>query len=128
MVSRAAALADPAVAEAFLDEGVGNHEVQDLIDGDAHGVQGQGLGQGPGEAVQNEAILAVLLGQPLLDDAVYHLVRDQAPLVDNGLGLLPQRGAGPDGLPQDDAGGDRGNVQMLLDDLPLGPLPRSRGS
>ena len=93
-----------------------------------HGVQGLGLGQRPGEAVQDEAVFAVILGQPFLDDAVDHLVGDQAPLVDDGLGLHAQLGAGLDGLPQHDAGGDGGDVQALPDDLTLGALSRAGGS
>ena len=110
MVSGAAALADTAVAQPFLDDLVRHLDIQYLVDLHTHGVQGLGLGQRPGEAVQDEAVFAVILGQPFLDDAVDHLVGDQAPLVDDGLGLH---------------GGD---VQALPDDLTLGALSRAGGS
>ena len=128
MVGGSAPLAHTAVAQPLFNESVGNLDVQHLVDLHTHLVQRLGLGQGAGKAVQDEAVFAVLLGQPLPHDAVDHLVGDQATLVDDSLCLLPQGGAGLDGLPQDDAGGDGGDIQALPDDFTLGALPRAGGS
>ena len=126
MVGGAAAGADPAAAHALHDLLIGDLDGDHGVEGDARLLQSLGLGDRAGHAVQDEAGLAVVLGQALGDDADDHLVGDQLAGVHVLLGLQAHRRAVLHGGPEDVASGDGGDVQLLVQDLSLGALAGAR--
>jgi len=91
-------------------------------------VQGLGLGHGAREAVEDEAPFGVRLGQALADDADDQLVGDQFAPFHDGLGLLPQGGAGGHRRAQQVTGGDLGDLVLFHQALGLGALAGSGGA
>ena len=79
--------AHPAAAHALLDLAVGDLDGDHMVKHDAGLVQGLGLGQGAGHAVQDKALGTVGLLQPLGHDADDHGIGDQLACVHIGLGL-----------------------------------------
>ena len=128
MVACAARLADAAAAHPVKDHVLVHRQVQHLVDADAHLLDGLGLGDGAGHAVQDKALGAVGLGQPLLQDADDDVVRHKAAGVHVALGLQAHLGAVLDGGAQDVAGGDCRDAQLGGEDLGLGALARTRGA
>ena len=128
MVARAALFAHAAAAHPVKDDVLVHCQVQHLVDADAHLLNGLGLGDGAGHAVQDEALCAVRLGQPLFQDADDDIVRHKAAGVHVALGLQAHLGALLDGGAQDVAGGDGRDAQLGGEDLGLGALARTRGA
>ena len=99
-----------------------------MVKDDAGLLQGLGLGDGAGHPVQDIAVGAVGLGQPLHHDADDHSVRDQLASVHIALGLEPHGRAVLHGRAQDVPGGDGGDAQLLTEDRRLGALSGARRS
>ena len=59
---------------------------QRLVEFRQYTVQCLGLGQVPGEAVENVALSGVVGAKPILDEAQHHLVSDQFTGIHGGLG------------------------------------------
>src|SRR5260221_2165016 len=101
---------------------VGGHHAgfgQDLV-------QDLRLGDVAREAVEEEAVRGVGLGQPVADDVYRELVRDQLPGVGVLLRLHAQGGAAADVRAEDVAGGDLRHAQVVGDELGLRALARTR--
>ena len=128
VVAGAALLADAAAAHPVKNHVLVHGQVQNLVDPDAHPLDGLGLGDGAGHAVQDEALGAVGLCQPLFQDADDDIIRHKAAGVHVTLGLQAHLGALLDGGPQDVAGGDGRDAQLGGEDLGLGALARTRGA
>ena len=128
MVRGTASLADTASGHTGDDGVVGHLDIEDRVDLHAHGVQSLGLGDGPGEAVQDEAVLAVILSQPLFDDADEDLIGHQLAALHVGFGLQAHLRAAPQRFAQHVPRGNGGDVVVLADDLRLGAFPSSRGA
>ena len=99
-----------------------------MIEGDPGLVQGLSLADGAGHAVQDIAIGAVGLSQPLGHDADDHGVRNQLTGVHIGLGLQPGGGAVLNGGAEDVAGGNGRDVQLGAEDLGLGAFAGAGGA
>src|SRR5205823_3886150 len=84
------------------------------------------LRDGPREAVEDEAIPAVRLFEPLADDADHELVRHELACVHEGLGLLAELGAVTHRLAQDVPGGDLRYAEVRVELLGLRALPGTR--
>ena len=119
-------MAGPAARHAGLDDAVGHLQGEDRVKADAVALQGFGLSDGTGYAVQDEAACAVGLGQPLLDDTDDDLIRNQLARVHIALGLQADGSALLDGCAQDIAGGDGWDAQLAADNLRLGALAGAR--
>ncbi len=89
-------------------------------------VKRSGLGDAAGEAVQQEPVGAVGLGQPLQHHRDDDVVGDQLAGVQVGLGHLAQRGAVGHIGPQDVAGGHVHQLEPVSDPVRLGSLARPR--
>ena len=98
-----------------------NHEI------DIHALfhQRLGLGDGAREAVEQEAVLAVVLGDALFDQAENDVVGYQTAGIHHFLGFQAQRGARFHRGTQHIAGGDLGNGKFFLDELRLSALTRT---
>ena len=125
MVACAALLADAAAAHALHDHIVLDLQLQHLVDADAHGLDGLGLSDGAGHAVQDETVGAVILCQAFLQDADDDLIGHQSASVHEALCLQAHLGAFLDSSAQDVAGADGGDVQLCADDLGLGAFARA---
>ena len=97
-----------------LDAAVGEHVVEDL-----------GLRDRAREAVEQEAAVRVVLGQPVADHVDGDVVRDEVAPVHERLGLEPERGPLADVRAEDVAGRDLGHREVLGDELRLCPLAGS---
>ena len=81
MIRVAAGGAEPSAAEPFDDRFVRHLKRKDDVDADAHLLQRFGLRDGAGEAVEDEAVLAVRFGKSVLEDADDDIVGyERAPL------------------------------------------------
>ena len=78
------------------------------------------------EAVQDKALRAVRLLDPLGDQAVDHIVGDQPPGIHDRLGLTADFGPGGDRLAQHVAGREMGQPVAGLEAQSLGPLAGPR--
>src|SRR5439155_16623735 len=85
-----------------------------------------GLRDGWGEAVHDEALLAVALLQAVADDADHDVVRHVAARGHDGLRFEAERRAGCDLSPQDVAGGDVRDVEGAVQQLRLGAFAAPR--
>ena len=126
VVAGTALFADAAAAHALHDHIVLDLQLQHLVDADAHSLNGLGLGNGAGHAVQDEAVGAVGLCQTLLQDADDDLIGHQCAGVHEALCLQAHLGAILHGSTQDVAGADGGDVQLCADDLGLRALTGTR--
>ena len=106
---------DAAAAHALDDGGVGHVDLEHDVELDAGGLHRVGLRDGAREAVEQEAVGAVGLGDALLDQADDDVVADQAAAVHHLLGRHAQRRAGLDGGAQHVAGGDLRDAVLLAD-------------
>jgi hypothetical protein len=117
-----------AAAAHALDDGVVGHvDLQHVVELDAGGLHGVGLRDGAREAVEQEAVGAVGLGDALLDQADDDVVADQRAGVHHLLGGQAQRRAGLDGGAQHVAGGDLRDAVFLADEGRLACPCRRRG-
>ncbi len=91
-------------------------------------VQRLGLGHGAGEAVQDEALLAVGLRQAILDDADDHFIGHQFPGIHEFLGLAAHFGAFFDRGAENVAGGDLRNLEFVNQLLGLGAFASPRAA
>src|SRR3954451_1446259 len=105
-----------------VDEERGGEAAVDLLQ---RGVERLGLLVRAWEAVEEEAVLGVGLGEPVEDHADDDLVGDQVAAVHVLLGLLAEVRAVLDGLAQHVARGDVGEREVLLEALGLGALARA---
>ena len=128
MVGGPAVDAGPAAGHSPLNLLVGDLNGDHRIELDTGLLQGLSLGDGAGHPVQDIALLAVGLGQPLGDDADDDVVRDQLAGVHILLGLQAHGGAVGHGGAEDVAGGNGGDVQLLADDLRLSAFTGARGA
>ena len=87
MVGSAAILANTASGHTLGDDFVCHINIDDILNVNAHRVQSLGLRNGSGEAVKDEAVLAVVGGESLLDNADDHFVGNKLALVHVGLGF-----------------------------------------
>ena len=81
-----------------------------------HGVEGLGLGDGAGEAVEEEAGYLPVGGYLVADHALDHLVWYEVAAVDELSGLLAELCAGGHLLTQEISGGEV-KIMVFLDDL-----------
>jgi hypothetical protein len=81
-----------------------------------------GLAGGTREAVEDEPVARLLLGDAVGDQPHHHLVRDQVASVHVLLCLPAELGAVAHRRAQDVPGGVVGQAEILLQSLPLGPL------
>ena len=112
MESLAAVLAGTAAGHTIHNDLVLHLDGEGTVDLDTHGLHGLGLGDGPGHAVKDVALLAVFLGQPLLDDADNDIIRNQLACFHIAFGLNAHRGACLHGGSQDVAGGYGGDTEL----------------
>ena len=109
---------------------VGDLEQQHVLEATAHGrqhaVERLGLHHGAGEAVEQEARLAVGPAQPLVDHAVDQLVGHQLAGVGVRLELLAQGAALADGGADDVTRRDLRDAELLDDGLGLRALASAR--
>ena len=128
MIAVAAAGADTATRYTPGDHLVGDIDVHHTVDDDAHAVKCLGLRDGAGEAVQNEAVFAVVLRKTVTDDADDHLVGDERAGFDIGLGFPAHLRAAFQRFTDHIARGDRGDAQPIAKDLGLRPLAGAGGA
>ena len=126
MVGGAAGGADPAACHALHDLLVGDFDGDHSVEGDARLLQGLCLGNGAGHPVEDEAVLAVCLGQTLGDHPDDHLIGDQLAGIHIRLGLQANGSPVFHRSSENVAGGDGGNAQFLIQDLSLGAFPGAR--
>ena len=88
---------DPAPAHALDDRLIGHVDLQHQVELDICGLHRVGLRDRSREAVEQEAVGAIALGDTLLDQADDDLVADQTSSVHHLLGGQAHRGAGFDG-------------------------------
>ena len=132
VVVPAAAPADPASAEPRHRLLVGHLEEHHPVEGRPLGleqlVERLRLRRRPREAVQDEPLPAVRLGEPLADESDDHRVGDQLARVHVAPGLEPEPGAVRDGLPQHVPGRDLRHAPARGEPARLRSLPGPRRS
>ena len=112
-----------AAAAHALDDGLEGHvDFQHVVEVDASFLHGLGLGNGAREAVEQETVGAVVLGDAFLHQVDDQVVADQTARVHDLLGFDAQRGAGLDGGAQHVARGNLRNAVLLADEGGLGAL------
>ena len=128
VIAGAAAFADTPSAHAGDDLLIGDLDGDHGVESDTCLLQSLGLGDGAGHAVQNVAVGTVRLLQTLVDDADDDLIGHQLTGIHILLGLQPGGRTVLHSRPQDIAGGDGGDVQLLLDDVCLRALTGTRSA
>ena len=113
VVACAALFTNPAAGKPFFNHFISHVDVDGLVDDDPHLVQGLSLRNRPGEAIQDEAVFAVILRQALFDDPDDHIVGYQLAGVHKGLGLKAHFSTVFQRLADDVAGADGGDVQSF---------------
>ena len=98
---------------------------QGFIHLDAHIHQRLGLGQVPGEPIQDESIGAVGGGNSVANDLGYDFIRHKFSLVHQVFHLLSQLGAAADHITQRVSGGDLFDPVASAQDIRLGALAGS---
>src|SRR6202035_2472238 len=118
-----------ALAEALPDGLRVDLQIQDRVQGPVergqHAIQCVRLGNGPGGAVEDDALLCVGVEEPMLDEVDNQAVGHQLAAVEVGLDALAERGPRGDLGPQDVPGRDRGDAVLLGQHRRLGPLAGS---
>ena len=117
--ARAAAAADTAAGHARFDDGVIDLDGDDSVKVDTGGFERLGLRDRARHAVKDEAVRAVVAGDPLADDADDDIVRNELASVHEAFGLQAGFGSVFDRFAKNVAGGNGGDVQLLADDLRL---------
>ena len=111
-------------AEALKDAGV---TIDHVVDGHTGVLQRFGLRDGPREAVEQEALGAIGLGDAFLDQGDDDVVGYQAAAVHHAFHLLAERAAGLDCGAQHVAGGDLRNAEDVYKrQPPAGSRPATR--
>src|ERR1700682_1742646 len=122
-------VAAAALAEALPDRPWVHLQIQDRGPGPVecgqHAVQRLRLGNGPREAVEDEALLRVRVPQPMLDEGDHQAVGHQLAAIEVCLDPLSQQGLRRDLGPQDIPGRDRRDPIPLGQHCRLGPLAGS---
>ena len=128
MVAGSAVLADAAAAHALHDRLIGDLNGDYVVKPDPGLLQRLSLSDGAGHAVQDIAVLAVILVQPVMDDADDDLIGDQLAGLHVGFRLLAGGGAVFHGGPEDVASGDCGDIQHFAQALSLCALAGAGGA
>ena len=132
VVRMALRAADPAAAEAGHQIGLRDLDVRrDVHPAAAVGeglVEDLGLSGVAREAVEQDALRGVRLGQPLEEHVDRHRIGDEFAAVHVALGGEAQRRPVADGGPEQVAGGDVGQAEPLGQDLGLRPLAGAGGA
>jgi hypothetical protein len=118
----------PPARQTIHDLPVGDRDLDHRIDADPGLAQRFRLGESSREAVEQEAVGAVRLADPLSNEPDNHLVGNQPTRVHRGLRLASERAAGRHGGPQHVAGRDLRNAVALADCLRLRALAAARRS
>lgn len=118
---------DKTAGDARDEEGVVDLELNGVVNllllGLKHGVELDGLGDGAGEAVEDEAVLALLVRLELRLDHVDHdVVRDKAAGVHNLLGGLAELGLSLDLSAEHVAGSEVADAVLVGNGGSLGAL------
>ena len=109
-----------AAAAHAVDDGVKGHvNFEDIVQFDASRLHGIGLRDGAGEAVKQEAVGAVGLGDAFFDQVDDQVVADQTARFHDGFGFQAQGCARFDGGAQHVAGGDLWNAELLANESGL---------
>src|SRR5690625_431635 len=116
---------DPTAADPTDDLFVRHHDFHHVVDGNPGLLQGLGLGNGAGEAVEQEAASAVRHGDALLYQGDDDVVGNQASRTHHALDLAAQLRSGLDRRAQHVAGGDLGDAVVANKVLSLGALARA---
>ena len=90
-----------------------------------HLVQGFGLGHCPGKTVQDESLFAIRLGQPVFDDTDDYFIGHQCSGIHALLGLLAHFRPFFHRRPEDVAGGDLGDMELVDEFLGLRAFARA---
>ena len=128
VVGTAGAGVHAATAHALDDLFVRHREFQHEVHHHTGILHGLRLGNGAGEAVQQEAVGAIRLRDTFFDQADDDVVGDELTCVHHGLGLEAQLGARLDRRTQHVAGGDLRNTVFFHDELSLGTFAGTRCS
>ena len=128
MIAGAAALADAPAAHTGDDLLIGNLDGDHGVEADTGLLEGLGLGDRAGHAVQNVAVRAVRLLQALVDDADDDLIGHQLTGVHILLGLEARRSPILHGSTQNVASGDGRNIQLLLQNFGLSAFAGTRST
>ena len=119
-----------AVRDALVDHRVRDHDGDHGRDGLAglgeHRVEGLGLGDGAGEAVQQEAVHAFRALELRLDHAFDDFVGNEGACLDEGLGLEAERRARGDLAAEEFTRGEVAEVVLLHHGAGLGALAGAR--
>ena len=91
-------------------------------------MQGRGLIDRPGIAVEDEAARHVVIIEPVIDQVVGQAGRHKFPSVEVMLGAHAQRGAVGDVVPEQITGRDVRHAEVLRQPDGLGALARTRGT
>ena len=115
VVDVAAGLADPPAGEPtdeVLDRDLDQERLVDAAAGvGERGIEGLGLGAGPGEAVEDRPGLGVVSLEPGQEQADHHVVGDELARPHDGVDLAPDLAAGRDLGAQQVARGEDGHAQ-----------------
>ena len=126
MEGRAAGGADPTAAHALHNLLIGNFQGDHGVKGDARLFQGLGLGNGAGHPVQDKAVLAVRFRQAFGDHPDDNFIGHQLAGIHICLGLQANGSPVFHRSPENVAGGDGGNVELLIQNLSLGAFAGAR--
>ena len=119
---------DATANDAVDDQFVRHVEFQHVINGNARLFHGVSLRNGPREAVQQEAVTAIFLGDTLFHQRDDQLIGHQLASVHNVFRLLTELRAGFYRRAQHIAGGDLRNTVFLHDELSLSSFTRARSA
>ena len=125
---RSTVLADPAPGHALLDDRILDLDGQHMVQMNTAVIQGLGLGQRAGHAVQDVAVGAVGLRDPLCHNADDQLVGHQMTGVHAGLDLKAQRSLVLDGSAENVTGRDGRDTQLGAEDLSLRSFAGARSA
>ena len=119
---------DAAAAHPLDDRRVGDVDLKDEVELDAGVLHRLGLDDRARKAVEEKAVRAVGLRDPLADEAEDDLVADERARVHHLLRRLAERSAGLDGGAQHVAGRDLRDREALADERCLRALAGARRS
>ena len=128
MIAGAAVFADAAAAHALNDQIIGHFQRHHSIESDSRLFQHLRLRNGAGYAVQDKSIGTVGFLQTFFDDADNDIVRYQLAGIHVLLGSYANRSTIFDGGTQNVTSGDRGDPQLLLDNVCLCALTGTRSA
>ena len=102
--------------------------LNNLVDVHAHLLKRLSLCNSSGEAVENEAVLCVVLCDSVLEDTDYNFVRNEVASVHIRLSSKTSGCAVLDRLAEHIASGDSRDIQLFADYLSLGTLTCARSA